>query len=106
MIRWQAIGAVRVLYNVKETSVDGGAGVHNNQGENRMSPNWEDMSIEERLALAQQLWDSVATDLERQPLTTAQRTELERRIAEADANPAEGVPWEVVRAEARARWQQ
>ncbi len=63
------------------------------------------LSIEEKLALAQQLWDSVATDLESQPLTAAQRAELERRVAAADANPAQGVPWEVVRAEARARWQ-
>jgi putative addiction module component (TIGR02574 family) len=63
------------------------------------------LSIEERLALAQQLWESVATDLERQPLPAAQRAELERRVAAADANPAEGVLWEVVRAEARARWQ-
>src|SRR5438046_2872816 len=53
------------------------------------------LSIEERLTLAQELWDSVAADLERQPLTPAQRAELERRVAAADANPAEGVPWEV-----------
>jgi putative addiction module component (TIGR02574 family) len=75
-----------------------------------MSPSLQELgidrlSLEDRLALAQQLWESVAADLERQPLTTAQRAELERRIAAADANPAEGVPWEVIRAEARARWQ-
>jgi putative addiction module component (TIGR02574 family) len=63
------------------------------------------LSIEERLALAQQLWESVAADLEREPLTTAQRAELERRVAAADASPAEGEPWEVIRAEARAWWQ-
>ena len=63
------------------------------------------LSTEERLELAEQLWDSVAADLEREPLTDAQRAELERRVAAADANPASGVPWEVVRAEARARWQ-
>jgi putative addiction module component (TIGR02574 family) len=62
------------------------------------------LSIEDRLTLAQQIWDSVAADLEAQPLTAAQRAELERRAAAADANPAEGVPWEVVRAKARARW--
>src|SRR5205823_13597329 len=44
---------------------------------------------------------SVATDLERQPLTTAQRAELERRVAAADANPTEGVTGEVDRAGAR-----
>ncbi len=70
-----------------------------------MNPNLNEMSIEERLALAQQLWDSVAADLEQQPLTAAQRAELERRVAAADANPDEGVPWEVIRAEAQARWQ-
>jgi putative addiction module component (TIGR02574 family) len=63
------------------------------------------LPIEDKLALAQQLWDSVATDLERMPLTEAQRAELERRVAAADANPGEGIPWEVIRAEARARWQ-
>ncbi len=67
--------------------------------------NIHELSIEERLTLAQQLWDSAAADLERQQLTEAQRAELERRIAAADANPAEGVPWEVIRAEAQARWQ-
>jgi putative addiction module component (TIGR02574 family) len=75
-----------------------------------VTPSWDELglnrlSIEERIALAQQLWDSAAADLERQPLTEAQRAELERRIAAADSNPAEGVPWEVVRAEARTRWQ-
>ncbi|MFO0851940.1 MAG: addiction module protein [Gemmataceae bacterium] len=61
------------------------------------------LSPEDRLALAEQLWDSVATDLEEQPLTPAQRSELERRLALADTDPGRGVPWETVRAEARAR---
>ena len=63
------------------------------------------LSVEDRLAVAEQLWDSVAADLERLPLTPAQRAELERRVAAADANPSEGVPWDTIRAEARARWQ-
>jgi putative addiction module component (TIGR02574 family) len=75
-----------------------------------MSPSLQELgidrlNIEDRLALAQQLWDSVATDLQQEPLTAAQRAELDRRMAAADANPAEGVPWEEVRAEARARRQ-
>lgn len=73
-----------------------------------MSPTMQELgidrlSVEDRLSLAQQLWDSVAADLERQPLNAAQRAELERRVAAADANPGEGTPWEVIRAEARAR---
>jgi putative addiction module component (TIGR02574 family) len=62
------------------------------------------LSTEERLALAQRLWHGVAPDLEQQPLTAAQRADVERRVTAADANPGQGIPWEVVRAQARARW--
>ncbi len=62
------------------------------------------LTVEDRLALAEEIWESVAAEVERQPLTEAQRAELERRVAAADANPDAGIPWEVVRAEARARW--
>ncbi len=34
------------------------------------------------------------------------RAELERRVALADADLDRGVPWEIVRAAARARWPQ
>jgi putative addiction module component (TIGR02574 family) len=63
------------------------------------------LSAEDRLALAQALWDSVHEELEAQPISPAVRAELERRIALADADPSRGVPWEEVRAAARARWQ-
>jgi putative addiction module component (TIGR02574 family) len=62
-------------------------------------------NAEERLAIAEQLWESVAAELETAPLTPELRAELEHRIALADADPSRGVPWETVRAEARARWQ-
>jgi putative addiction module component (TIGR02574 family) len=61
------------------------------------------LSVAERILLVQQIWDSVAADVERVPLTEAQRQELERR-ADDDANPDDGVPWEQVKAEALARW--
>lgn len=50
------------------------------------------LSRDERLALVQALWDSIAA--EGPHLTDAQRAELERRIAEDDADPDGGVPWE------------
>jgi putative addiction module component (TIGR02574 family) len=64
----------------------------------------ENLGMEERLALANELWESVAREMEAQPLTEAQRIELERRVAAADADPSEGTLWEDVLAEARARW--
>jgi putative addiction module component (TIGR02574 family) len=65
----------------------------------------DQLGVEDRLALAEEIWDSVAAEVEAAPLTEAQRSELERRIAAADANPGAGIPWEAIRAEARARWE-
>lgn len=65
----------------------------------------DQLDAEQQLAVAEQLWDSVAAKLENEPLSRELRAELERRIALADADPSRGVPWETVRAEARARRQ-
>lgn len=56
------------------------------------------LGIEERLALVEEIWDSIAADSAAVPLTQAQRAELDRRIAEHDANPDDVVPWEDIRA--------
>lgn len=63
------------------------------------------LSVEERLQIAEALWDSVAADTEDPPLTDAQRQEIERRLADHRANPGQGVPWEEVRARALERLQ-
>ena len=59
------------------------------------------LSITERLKLVEDIWDSIAEEAnaraEALPLTDAQRAELDRRVADADAHPNEGVPWEKVR---------
>jgi putative addiction module component (TIGR02574 family) len=54
----------------------------------------------ERLALVQALWDSIAA--EGPHLTAGQRQELERRADEDAANPNDVIPWEEVKAKARA----
>lgn len=62
------------------------------------------LSIDERIALVQQIWDSIPPDTNRLQLTDAQRSELERRADDDDANPSNAVSWEQVRDEALARW--
>jgi len=57
----------------------------------------ERIGIEKRLRLVEELWDSIAADSSAVPLTEAQRTELDRRIAEHEANPDDVVPWEEVK---------
>ena len=60
------------------------------------------LSRDDRLALVQEIWDSVAAE-GGLLLTDAQRRELERRADEDDADPDGGIPWEDVKAQARAR---
>ena len=63
------------------------------------------MSIEDRIALVQAIWDSIAAEPHPPLLTEAQRLALERRLADHQANPTDVVPWEQVKAEALARFQ-
>jgi putative addiction module component (TIGR02574 family) len=60
-------------------------------------------SIEDRLALVQEIWDSLANEVEGAPLTESQRQEVDRRLAAHRANPGAAIPWEQVEAEALAR---
>ena len=62
------------------------------------------LSVEDRLALVQEIWDSIAASPEQVPLTDAQKQELQRRLDAHDANPGDVVPWETVRDEALARF--
>lgn len=61
------------------------------------------MSIEDRLSLVQAIWESIANAAERPPLSDALRAELDRRLADHRANPADVVPWEEVKAAAQTR---
>jgi putative addiction module component (TIGR02574 family) len=63
----------------------------------------DQLSVEDRLTLAQQLWDSIAEEVNRLPLSQAQQQEVDRRLAAHRANPQAAIPWEQVEAEARAR---
>jgi len=58
----------------------------------------DQLAVEERLALVEELWDSIASDSSSNPLTPEQTQELERRLADHEANPDEGIPWPEVKA--------
>lgn len=61
------------------------------------------LPVEERLALVEETWDSIAADSGAVPLTDAQRSELEKRIAEDDTNPDDIIPWGQVKASTLSR---
>jgi putative addiction module component (TIGR02574 family) len=62
------------------------------------------LSIEQRIALAQEILDSVVAERPPAPLSEAKRQELQRRLADHAANPGDVVPWEQIEAEAIARF--
>lgn len=57
------------------------------------------LSTAQRLDLLGDLWDSIAADADANiPLTDGQKAELDRRLADLEANPTDVEDWSVVRA--------
>jgi putative addiction module component (TIGR02574 family) len=55
------------------------------------------LPLEERIRLVEEIWGSVANDASQVELRPWQAEELDRRVAEFEANPDEGVPWAEVK---------
>jgi putative addiction module component (TIGR02574 family) len=73
-----------------------------------MSPTVKSLGIDQmprdvRIALVQEIWDTIAAEANVLPLSEMQRRELERRLADDDANPDDVTQWEQVEAEILAR---
>ena len=58
-----------------------------------------ELPAEERLRLIELLWGTFVADPASLPVTQAQAAELQRRVAEHDANPGDARPWPKVREE-------
>jgi putative addiction module component (TIGR02574 family) len=65
----------------------------------------DSMSVEDRIALVQDIWDSVAIEAGLLPPTASEKAELDRRLAEDDATPGDTISWDAIKTEAQARWQ-
>ena len=55
------------------------------------------LSVAERIQLAQDIWDSILTTPERIELTEAQSQELDRRLQNYRQEPESSVPWDEVK---------
>jgi putative addiction module component (TIGR02574 family) len=60
------------------------------------------LPVEDQLAVAEALLDSVAEEVEAAAVPPAQLAELKRRLADSTARPNAVTPWEVIKA--RALW--
>ena len=55
------------------------------------------LKVEDRIRLVQAIWDSIAAEQVYPELTDEQQLELDRRIAESDANSDNVMTWQEVR---------
>ena len=53
-----------------------------------------ELSVPERIQLAEDIWDSIAALPQPVSLTEAQRQELDRRLDDHLAHPNDVIPWE------------
>jgi putative addiction module component (TIGR02574 family) len=59
------------------------------------------MSVDDRIRLAQAIWDTIASGPEHPSLTEDEKKELDRRLADLDANPQNVLTWEEIKAHIR-----
>ena len=64
----------------------------------------EALPLDERIKLAQDLWENVTGNGYDPDLTPEQVAELDRRLADFEKNPRDGIPWEQVEADLNQRF--
>jgi len=60
-------------------------------------PEIRDLPVPDRMALVEQIWDSIAEDQAEFQLTNAQNTELDRRLARRQSSGPSGSNWDDVK---------
>jgi putative addiction module component (TIGR02574 family) len=65
----------------------------------------DQLPIEQRVMLVQEIWDSIAREVGLLPPTPDEQLELRSRIAEDDASPGDVVSWDEIKGDAIKRWQ-
>jgi putative addiction module component (TIGR02574 family) len=63
----------------------------------------DQLSVAQRILLVEEIWDSIVEEGEEIPLTDAQKQDLQRRLANYEANPKAGSSWEEVKARLRGQ---
>jgi putative addiction module component (TIGR02574 family) len=63
----------------------------------------DQLSVDERMSLMEELWNSMSADPEAFPLTNGQKADLQTRLEAHQDNPKVGTPWEEVKARLRSK---
>lgn len=64
------------------------------------------LELDEQIELVEAIWDGIVNRNAAPSLTDAQKTELDRRLADHLANPDDVIPWSEVKAAALAQTRQ
>ena len=64
----------------------------------------DQLPVEQRVELVQEIWDSIAHEMGLLPPTPDERIELERRVAEDKASPENVSIWDEIKSDALKRW--
>ena len=60
---------------------------------------FRELSSDEKIRLVQKLWDEIAEEVNRRPLSDSQRRLLDERLADEEANPDDVEPWAKAKAD-------
>jgi putative addiction module component (TIGR02574 family) len=61
------------------------------------------LSVEERIALVQAIWDSIAAEVGMHGPTDEQGREIDLRVVELDTKPENVLTWERIKSHVRSR---
>jgi len=61
------------------------------------------LSVTERLALVEEIWDSISDDPGSVPISERQLAEARRRLASHDADPSSAIPWDQAEKQLRTK---
>ena len=64
----------------------------------------DQLPVEQRVELVQEIWDSIAREMGLLPPTPDEQKELESRAAEDDASPSDVSTWDEIKSDALKRW--
>ena len=60
---------------------------------------FRELSSDEKIRLVQELWDEIAEEVSRRPLSESQRRLLDERLADEEQNPDDVEPWAKAKAD-------
>ena len=62
-----------------------------------LPPGFDDLSLDDQIDYVQSLWDRIVAKPDQVPVPDWHRQVIRQRMADHEASPSEGQPWEEVR---------